>query len=390
MAGTPIDVTNYQSWQTVKTPEGGVLYLVPNSEWAYDPILSASKGRNVFRRNPKPALDEQQRQRDLREQAANPINQLVPVAGSVGGLVLGKYAVDNLLTKTPEVVNTVKDVATGATSAAAGATGAATGATTATGALSGGVGPFMQGGSVPAAPVVNSASRVGGSALGAAAPYLGLAGAGLGAYGVSEAIKNRDAGAGAISGAGTGVGLAAAAPLLGLGPVGWLGFGAAALGGGAVGGLLTKLFGHKGTKEYQKERWGGLQEKGIRGASQAYALNHPEGDDSTWKSGKYAGEKWTMEKALDLVKDDPTHFHHVYGNYKTFGNDWSGYSEQQKSAIVSRLAQEGLYKGNKGDVVISDEERARKIKDEILGGVVKPAPEAEMGKKLADRRNQRR
>ena len=146
--------------------------------------------------------------------------------------------------------------------------------------------------------------------------------------------------------------------------------------GMATGGLsevANKFFGHKSTKQYQKERWGGLIDDGVVNAQVAQQANHPEDDSGVWQSGKYKGEKWSFDKALDLAKEDPTHFQHVYGNYKTFGNDWSNYNDAQQKAIVGRLVAEGLYNPSKGDVLIKDEDRARQIKDEVLG--VAPQPE---------------
>lgn len=138
----------------------------------------------------------------------------------------------------------------------------------------------------------------------------------------------------------------------------------------ASGGIseIARPFFRKKVKDYQKERWGNLEKDGIANAAQIYAINHPDGDDSTWDTGKYAGHKWTMEKALDLAKEDPRGFHHVLGNYQTFGNDYGSYDEQKKSAIVSALVNEGLYKSHKGDVLISDQKRAREIRDRILSG----------------------
>jgi hypothetical protein len=94
----------------------------------------------------------------------------------------------------------------------------------------------------------------GAGVLGSMSPYLGAGGAALGAYGVYNAIQNDDPGMGALSGAGLGTGLAMAAPLIGLGPVGWGGLAlAAALGAGGGGGLAA-LLGHKTTAERQAER----------------------------------------------------------------------------------------------------------------------------------------
>lgn len=121
-----------------------------------------------------------------------------------------------------------------------------------------------------AAPELLAVNQVGGGAPVAEAaslgyaPYLGVAGAGLGAYGLYNAIKGNDAKAGALSGAALGGGLAAASPLLlGAGPVGWGVLGASALGGALLGGGLTKAIGDKDMWKTEGNRMRNLQEQGY-------------------------------------------------------------------------------------------------------------------------------
>jgi len=137
----------------------------------------------------------------------------------------------------------------------------------------------------------------------------------------------------------------------------------------ATGGLseVARYFGigrHKSTKQYQDERWGKLSPaaQGLRGA------NHPEGDDGIWKTGKYAGQKWSFEKARDLATEDPTHFVGVLGNLEAFGDEWLGLPLDKQKEIVSRLNNENLYYSDKGDVLLKNKDRARQIKDEVLSG----------------------
>jgi len=199
------------------------------------------------------------------------------------------------------------------------------------------------------------------------APYLGAAGAGLGAYGLYNATqmnnRSKAAKAGLLSGAGLGAGLGMAAPLVGLGPVGWGTLGLMALGGGLFGGGLAGLTAHESTKEAQQRRWGGLSE----GAQGLFAANHPEGDDSVWDTGKYAGQEWTFEKALDLARGDPTHFQGVYGNMAALGDEYFNLSDEQQKEFVRRNIEAGNYSSNKGDVIIQDHNLAQQIKNEILG-----------------------
>lgn len=377
-----IDTTNYTSWKQVRTPSGGIYYAVPNSSLVFDPILSQSKGQNVFHPNPQAAIDDRQRAID----AQSPVNQLLPVAGSVAGTVGAGYLLNqiktggDILPKLPSIFGgspgaienapAVVDAATNtATSAAQAFNAGATSAPTAVGSSING-GTMMSDGSVVAPE---------GSMLGAAAPYLGAGAAALGAYNTFKGWGdgNKDIAGGALAGAGTGLGLAAAAPLIGLGPLGWGAMGLMALGGAGIGGL-GEMFTHKKTKQYQAERWGELSKKGVAGVDAIYAANHAEGDDGIWKTGKYAGQKWTFDKAKDLASEDPTHFQQVYGNLKTFGSDWQSYGDAKQKAIVSALVQNDLYKGDKGDVVIKDEKRAREIKDQVLAGTYGKAPAPEV------------
>lgn len=124
---------------------------------------------------------------------------------------------------------------------------------------------------------------------------------------------------------------------------------------------------HKSTKEMQAERWGSLIDAGVPNAEIAYAANHPDGDTGKWSSGKYAGQDWTFEKASDLAREDPTHFQHVLGNYQALGNDYSGLTDAQQKSFTAKALADGLYSANKGDVLISDQGRAKSILAEILG-----------------------
>jgi hypothetical protein len=107
---------------------------------------------------------------------------------------------------------------------------------------------------------------------------------------------------------------------------------------------------------------------GVTDAQAAFLANHPPGDTSIYQDGPRKGQKWTFENALADAKQDPKQFRLVFGNYDTFGNDWSTYTPEQQDAIVSRLANENLYGSKKGDVIITDKARARQIKDEVLSG----------------------
>ena len=186
--------------------------------------------------------------------------------------------------------------------------------------------------------------------------------------GIANAMKGNDrersALSGGLSGAGMGLGAGMAAPLLlGGGPLGWGTLGLLALGGGLTGGALGGIFGRKKTEDYQKERWGGLGEQGQL----AYGMNHPENDSGVWQTGKYAGQDWSWDKALDLASEDPTHFAGVLGNYQVYGDEWGSIAADKRDEIVRRNIAAGNYSSDKGDIIINDPAKAQQIKDEVLG-----------------------
>lgn len=139
-----------------------------------------------------------------------------------------------------------------------------------------------------------------------------------------------------------------------------------ALIGGGVGGLLglaKVALGHKSTKDYQNERWGALGP----GGQLAREMNHPENDDHIWDTGKYAGQEWTFEKALDLAREDPSQFAGVLGNFEAGGDEWGSIAADKRDEIVRRNIEENNYYSNKGDIIVQDKDRFRQIRDEVLG-----------------------
>lgn len=182
----------------------------------------------------------------------------------------------------------------------------------------------------------------------------------IGAVGAFDLFSNdRGPIGGGIEGAASGAAIGSffGAPGAGIG---------AAIGGGI--GLIKGLFEHETTTEAEQKRWGNLQKSGVANANVAYAANHPEGDTGVWQTGPFAGKKWNFEDASTLAKQDPSHFRLVYGNLKTFGNDWSNYSPGQQDSIVKALLENNLYTPKKGDVMIKDETQARQIANDVLSG----------------------
>jgi gas vesicle protein len=378
---TGYDYSQYQTWQVVKTPGGGTYYRVPNTPFVYDPFLSQTKGRPVLWQNPQPGLDseaeakaEKERQIKLQEQQLSPMSQVLPMATTAAGAVAAPWLL-NQLGVTSTGASLPATVGTGAAQTAApgiletvGGSLSNAGAFT-NAALGGSFGPVASGAEYAASlsGAGTGATTAGGGFLSNALP---IAGGLYGAYTLGQNLMDnkKDPLGGAASGAALGASVGSVLP--GVGTL---------IGGGigAVVGGLAGLFGtDKSTKERQAERWGNLEKQGIANVGAAYQANHPQDDSGTWKDGKYAGQKWTFEKAQDLAKEDPTHFLHVYGNYKTFGNDWNSYGVDKQKQIVGGLVNAGLYKSEKGDIQIKDEAKAREIKDQILAGTYAPTAAA--------------
>jgi hypothetical protein len=151
-------------------------------------------------------------------------------------------------------------------------------------------------------------------------PYLGLVGAGLGAKGVYESVKDpmgktNAAKSGAISGAGMGAGLAAASPLLlGAGPIGWGALALGALGGAAFGGGLGGIMGDKSTKQKEEERWAGVGKK-----------------DSAFDN--------FLEKKYPGLKEKDLTWEHIKVNPDNYNNiaDWDSWSQQDQDMFGRRM-----------------------------------------------------
>lgn len=381
-----IDFSQYASWPKIIAPTGAVYYKVPNTGYVYDPFLSAQKGRPVLWTNPEPQVKEKEAAEaeknaliKAQKDAMSPSGQLLPIAGGVGGTVAAAYLVDKLTTN-PVTANLDKVKLLQEKINSLTALNPVTGSVASQGAAAGEA--FAQGvGISPATPNVISVSRVPGAVAPAEAaslgyaPYLGLAGAGLGAYGIYNAIQADDPKQGALAGAGFGLGLGAAAPLIGLstGPLGWTGLGLMALGGALGGGGLTSLLGHKSTKEYQKERWGELAESEDPVlAAQGQQYMQYLGSEQAKEDAKYENT-FEGKKASGRLKAED-----VWGGYgilKTFGSDWlSKYTEDERRQISQSLIDNDLIYTSKGDIKLKDPAKAKQIAEEIKKGIATVVP----------------
>lgn len=273
--------------------------------------------------------------------------QLGGVAGVIGGSLATKYLYDNLFKEgakaaaTEALPSVVAPNVLGASPVGAATPGIATG-----------------GGANALAPSVTPGSGLTGmSGLPIANQLLGGAGVAAGAYvgskqleGAKELLEDGDTSL---------MNHAALFPLT-----------------GGLSALAAPLgLDRKTTKDYQAERWGELMDNNVQFADVAYKANHGGGD--TWDSGKYAGEKWSFDKALDLASEDPTHFQHVLGNYETFGDKYGALDDTQQKSLVGALVGQGLYNSEKGDVRISDADRAMATYESMFGAPSQPqAPQA--------------
>ena len=369
-----LDVKGYQNWRKVVDEDGQVYYQYPNSNLYYNPVLSASKGRSVFKQNlesemkaRKEQRDAQQQQLDIQKQAASPAGQIAPIAGTIAGTLGAGYIANqawgSAAGATPGVVSapvtSAGGAAIGAAPSGAGFVSGATGSGTAGAGIGSGAAGTL-GGSAPSAPVM-----VGGSpgVLGVGSAGSALA-ANAGALGVAPLA--------AIAGATYLGGKSALDMIQGKEDKsipGLIGRGSLAIATGGLSEVAKAFLGnHKTTKQVMKERWDGLAKEGIAGAAEQKKALDSLGD----MSGKdpVTGEKWDFDVALNRVKSGETaEFNGVYGNYKTFGNDWEKYTPEQKAAIVRANAEAGNWVSNKGDVLYKDEAKARKIKDEVLNQV---------------------
>lgn len=188
------------------------------------------------------------------------------------------------------------------------------------------------------------ASSLGGLSLGGIAPYAGV---GLGALAIGKGIKdllqgNKTKG---LEGWGGRIGL-----------------------GVATGGIseLARAFGlgsHKSTRDVAKEHSADLMGRFKDDPNyQSYAagmraqFDAPPPDPEHPFAGKYG--TWDEYKNAGLQAGDLSG---VYGNLKTFGQDWSNIDQKQREAVTQALIDANLYQSKKGEVEITDPEKAKEI-----------------------------
>lgn len=253
---------------------------------------------------------------------------------------------------------------------------------------------FLNGGSAaPAATEVGSAANGGimmsdGTIAGGSGPFSlsGIGGAGnyilpaAGAIGMYDVLKNdRGPVRGTLQGAASGAAIGSAFPVVGTA----IGAGV----GGAIGlgkSLLTKK--HV-TRDLAKKNTQDLQSQfGNDATYQAYVRgmreqsNSAPPDPSKPFAGKYS--TWEDYKKAGLEAGDLTG---VYGNINTFGQDWTNIDQGKREAVTQALIDNNLYDSRKGEVNITDANKARQIYQQVMGGGYTPPKSTAAGGSSAGR-----
>lgn len=254
MAAYPSDFSGYQNWQKITTPDGGVYYAVPNTEYVYDPFLSQAKGRPVLRPNPSRQI---QAEKDAKA-AGSLTNQLLPFGAAVAAPIVANKAVDYFFPSALEQAQTnLANAMAGQTTGAAG-TSATSGQAFVQGAsgnslpvpevVSLGRLPVLTEGTSGIGPVANGATyaealgqtQPGGFGLGSGTYYgdiLAPLAIAHGGYNLATSIGgNRDVAGGAMSGAEMGAGIGTLI-MPGVGTA--IGAGIGAIGGGLLGSIKS-------------------------------------------------------------------------------------------------------------------------------------------------------
>jgi hypothetical protein len=266
--------------------------------------------------------------------------------GNIGGMASGQY-VANQIFGGGAAASSAPIASSAASSPLASALGGSPVAT----ALDGGTLTSMSPEVIPGA---------GAQGLGVT-PYLGLAGAGLGAYGLyNNLTKKPSIKGGAMSGAALGGGLAAAAPLLlGTGPVGWGVLGLATLAGALGGGGLGAMGKRWNPDEWQTEqkRLKKLRDRGIAAPEMeadflSKGRSMEELRDIEQKkidSGKYGNLEFATSRNESSLKPEDIWGYSSF--LEKFGNDWLGkFDEAKRRQIAKSALESGAVREHHGTV----------------------------------------
>ncbi len=361
-------------------PNGETVYVLPGHPgYVLDVNATNASGRPVIRPNPSKAISEQE-QHDQEVQAAkdqqdkavkqnmfngSPLGQLLPVGAGTAGIIAASRLGAPAAPTVAGVLPTGQVVLADGTIKGAGAL-----------AGGGGVAPTLSG-----AASQGAFFGPGGSATGVGAEFAPTV-----TGEAPAAVLPATEGAGLASGYGIGLGpLAAVAAGTYLGGKsaydeirgktdnsipGLIGRGTLGIATGGLSEIARPFLQHKSVADRRADNWTGLADQGIPGAQQAYDVSQNLGDLSgKITSGAHKGDAWSFQGALDQMKEDPSsivQFQDVYGNYKTFGNEWDKYDSPTKVKITQALIDNNLYDSKDGDVIVTDEAKAKQIRDNIL------------------------
>lgn len=321
---------------------------------------------------------------------------LLPIAGTVGALGVGRYVGNDLIPGLLE--DGASEIIPGAAQNIAGSgvsetvlgsapTEAITSASPTAGAsqgvaglASGQPGTFLQGNVGPIADGAQFADDIGANSGGlyglspVATGALGAAGLGLGAKGVYDAFESGDPLGGAISGAGGGLGASMLSSAMGLGALGPWGWGA----GLAIGLGAGLLGGHKSTDEYKQERWRDVLEN-TTGADRALAetfankaVNNLDAygnpGEPVFKEGPLAGRDWRWDEVKNVA--EPGDIWGSLGFFQAFPNWISEFTEEERYKIAQAALDEDLLISEKGSVYFPGENQnqIRSIAGQVKDG----------------------
>ena len=361
------DYTQYASWKPVTLPSGEVYYEIPGHPgYVYIPAASNATGIPVIRPNPKGEIEanakaEADKQKALDQQSYNqsPLGQMGPVAAGTLGTVGSAYLINSL--KPESVVE--KAIADKIAAQTAANTGQA-----------------VTQAALPQATTQAAAAAQGASGV---APALAttepaFAGAAAGAEGVAApTVLGNAAGMGVLPlaaiAAGTYLGGNAAYNMLqGKEDNSLQGKGGRVVLGMATGGLseiARPFLMHESTRDVAKKHTKDLLGQSDDANYQSYVqgmreqYNSAPTDPSKPFAGKYSNFEEYKKAGLDA-----NDLSGVYGNIKTYGAEWANMTPEQRTAVTQANIDSGLYQSKKGEVEITDANKAIENKNNVLKG----------------------
>jgi hypothetical protein len=236
--------------------------------------------------------------------------------------------------------------------------GGTTAATTGTAAQGAGTlaAPVLVGVGSPAASAAPAAATASAGMLGTAIPIAGIAaGTYLGGKAAYNMIKGKKDNS--IPG------------LIGRGTLG--------IATGGLSEIARPFLTHESTRDVAKKHTQSLLEQGKDNQNwQGYVAamreqhNSAPPDPSKPFAGKYAN--WEEYKKAGLEAGDLTG---VYGNLKVYGPQWAALTQEQRQAVTQANINDGLYTSKKGEVELTNPEKALANLQTIIGAQNKgPAP----------------